>query len=452
MANKKRYKNVYQQSVPNQNHSADMPNIQELFTILVSANQAQSMQMITILMDQIKRTDQQLAETMQELKVLKNQMNSGNVQNGMDVKNTESLAEVAKKSEEQVIAFKEQLHNMKQSLNEKAGRFVQGVKKHGILTMQNVCSYLGVKESFEKLKDNYQNNIDSAEKSIQKINSIEKEIHATSQHFLNIGKAFAGKKIEEVTEERNGGKIFNAFRKPYENIKAKSTKSLEKVGGMIQKMEQLEKAAMEIKESKFVKSSQNQEKFDSEEIEKPHEKKEDYIKKTAIESMEKETGTVKKTAIENHEQSFSSAEKTTKDVPLDKFKTSEMEIKESIPHKRKENQEKQEKKGSEKTLKSHEEKEQRETISTDPKWGYLNQIVPELDSEQNETISNDPKWDYFNQIVPDLDSNIPISVKEKAAEKPKINEQLKNIKKQQQAQKKTDQNFSKEQQKKVAIL
>jgi len=145
------------------------------------------------------------------------------------------------------MAIREQLAALKQAIVEGAKRALAAFKEKGLSALNGIMRFFKIKPALNAIKTNLDGAIESAGKSIAKIDAMAAEVHETGAHFRNIGLVFNGK---ERVERRENGKLAKALQLPYRVIRKAYTTMRKGAVSVIGRLERLEQAAAKIKEAK----------------------------------------------------------------------------------------------------------------------------------------------------------------------------------------------------------
>lgn len=131
---------------------------------------------------------------------------------------------------------------MEKRMNEKADICIQKVKEVGIKALNNVCTFLGIKETLIKMSDMTQSNAAKAKRIIEKIDIIENEFKNAGVHIQNIGRAIVGKEaLNSVSEKQS--QIFQGLKKRCQRNLDIFEKRAEKLNIAIKKIIDLEQVS-----------------------------------------------------------------------------------------------------------------------------------------------------------------------------------------------------------------
>lgn len=234
-----------------------MGQMEELKQILMNLKQDAGVQIVSMVQDSFKTMDTQHQILYQELQDVKAQLNAMqetlNNLNGqsqlpvnyiVQVKNNHSIMKgLASGLEKSVSGIGKYIVHMKKGIGEKAAETIKDFKAHGVIALNNISEKLGVKELFQNAEQYFNQEADKAKASIQKLDTISKEVNETKTHASNIGRAMAGKELKAVPEEQ--GRLFKLLKSPYNKLLQSYKKNSAKFHDMSVKIERLELQALD---------------------------------------------------------------------------------------------------------------------------------------------------------------------------------------------------------------
>lgn len=173
----------------------------QLVNTLKESGKDHEAEQVMILVEQLQNIDKSYHAVFQELQDIKLQLNQIQEQlNGKtqmpDRRNViaDKLVSFENRTQNQF----QDLQNIRQNLNEKAGMILLKVKTGGAKVLNNVCEFLNIKENLIKLRDIAQSNVSKMENSIEMIDKMSSESSKMIMHMKNIGKVLSGKEVQEV--------------------------------------------------------------------------------------------------------------------------------------------------------------------------------------------------------------------------------------------------------------
>lgn len=218
------------------------PNVEELLEILIDLNMSQSQQTVSLLMNYMNDVEENFFYVLQELDTVKEQL--ANVQNSPQTQVVrQPLVELAGQMGDKIASLQEQFKALRVSVNEKAAQIVQNFKDHGVIALNHVCEFLGIKETMTQLKESFLDTAVNMQASLDKIDNVHNELREASTHAKNVGRAMVGKKTLPVPESREKG-FFYQMKRPYQGMKNFCTEQVIKLEKGIKGMERLEKSAV----------------------------------------------------------------------------------------------------------------------------------------------------------------------------------------------------------------
>lgn len=141
-----------------------------------------------------------------------------------------------------ITALQEQIRGFRTALNEKATQLVQNFKENGVMALNHVCDFLGVKDTMVQLKISMLSSAADMQKSMDKIDQVSQELREVSTHAKNVGRAVVGKEALAVPEPKESG-FFHQMKRPYRSMKEFCTNQAEKLEKTIEGMERMEQSA-----------------------------------------------------------------------------------------------------------------------------------------------------------------------------------------------------------------
>lgn len=219
----------------------EMPDVQELLKILIDLNMSQSQQSVSLLMNYMNDVEENFFHVLQELDAVKEQL--ANIQNTPQTKETRrTLSELAEQMGERITSLREQVRGWRMTLNKKAAQLVQNFKERGIEALNNICGFLGVKDTMTQMREAMVTHAENMQGSLDKIDRVSQELREVSTHAKNVGRAMTGKEAVKVPEARDSG-FFYQMKRPYQSMKNFCEKQAEKLEQGIERMEHMEQSA-----------------------------------------------------------------------------------------------------------------------------------------------------------------------------------------------------------------
>ncbi len=216
-------------------------NIKQLIQILYSQNQETEAAQMSELLLQMQEMSKNYYAVFQELQDVKAELNQ--LRNTPKIEAKESkVVNYLVSYEEKIQDRYEQMQTMCEKVNEKAGGIIQKFKDIGIKALNNVCSFLGIKETLIKMRDAERSNAEDTRRCINKIDSIGNEIKNAAVHIKNIGRAIAGKDVVDPASKEQA-QIFQKLKAHYEKNLETHVKRADKLDAAIEKVAKLEQAA-----------------------------------------------------------------------------------------------------------------------------------------------------------------------------------------------------------------
>lgn len=232
-----------------------MQQMEELKKILMSLNQIAGVQVINEVQDGFKVMDAQHQVLYQELQDIKLQLNT--MQEALNNLNQHPQLNSGTKEhthnsivkefvtglEKSVSGMGGYISHMKESINEKAAETIKDFKAHGVIALSNISEKLGVKAMFKAAEQYFNQEADKAQKSINKLDAISREVSEAKIHTGNIGRAMTGKELKTAPEKQGG--LFKLLKAPYNKLLQSCQKNGAKVHEMVVKIEGLELKALD---------------------------------------------------------------------------------------------------------------------------------------------------------------------------------------------------------------
>lgn len=216
----------------------EQPHLKEFFKLLNENGQKQEAAEFSALLSQFAAMEKQYETVLAELTQVREQLDklhAGDYKTAA-IKDTQHI-------QSGVSQAKEQLTGLKADLTQRIKNAVTAVKQHGISALNKAFDFLGVKIALSGMKENLQSSIESAQKSIDRINGIGSELHALNEHTKNLGRVLTGKEAKELTARNEDKGILAAVAKPIKRQKATLEGMAKSVDKAIARVERLEQAA-----------------------------------------------------------------------------------------------------------------------------------------------------------------------------------------------------------------
>lgn len=216
----------------------EQPHLKEFFKLLNENGQKQEAAEFSALLSQFDTMEKQYETVLAELAAVRGQLeklHDGDYKTAAIRDNQHTQSGVSQ--------AKEHLTGLKADLTQRIKNTVTAVKQHGISALNKVFDFLGVKTALSGMKENLQSSIESAQKSIDRINGIGSELHALNEHTKNLGRVLTGKETKELTARDEDKGILAAVAKPIKRQKATLEGMAKSVDKAIARVERLEQAA-----------------------------------------------------------------------------------------------------------------------------------------------------------------------------------------------------------------
>lgn len=249
-------------------------NNTQLKQILDQNGMEKESQQLSLLLEQIEEMQKNYNAVFQELKTIRNQLDQQKSIMQQSPENQSVIVNQLSAFEKSVQKQYQQFQDMKKQICEKADILVQKFKETGVKALNNVCGFLGIKESLIKLKDMAQSNVVSMQNSIDKIDRIGFEVKSAATHIKNAGRAITGKEMVDSSTVAQF-KIFEKLKVLYQQKKEGFTAQVEKLSNAIEKFENLEKTAEKFSVREKLKD--NQAKIAAKEASEPKAEREKHL-------------------------------------------------------------------------------------------------------------------------------------------------------------------------------
>lgn len=249
-------------STAQENFEINIKSAEELAKILMACNRLREEQQVSILLEQIKEMEKSYSATLKELDAVKTQLKD--LSQGVAEAKRSSLSQIINETDARLTEQRNVLQKIGKSLNEGAKHIVEKFKQIGIKALNNVCTFLGIKEKLTELRDCARSNEMTMKSSVEKIEKVESELAAVKLHAKNVIRALAGKETA-VSENEKKSKFFESLKAPYLKQQKKYAQKCEKLNKAIEKFDSLEKNANagRNKDSVIEKLSDNKKILDS---------------------------------------------------------------------------------------------------------------------------------------------------------------------------------------------
>lgn len=189
----------------------------------------------------IDRMDTQFEKVMTELQDIKGQLND--MQRHMLKEGVKEIyADMLNKLEDKTFASKSWLAGTKKLLIKKAEKAVEIFKEKGVQCLNDVVTFLGMKVDIKIFELRCTEMAQDMQASINKVNSIAREMRETSTHAKNIGRAITGKELLETPPAKENGILYRIAQLD-EGVKQIFMGAADKAKRAIKGFEKLELAA-----------------------------------------------------------------------------------------------------------------------------------------------------------------------------------------------------------------
>ena len=113
-----------------------------------------------------------------------------------------ALKRSAEKLEQNCMAVKEKLSEVKADIKAKAAEIVTAAKQKGKAALNRVSEFFGIKKKLENIRENVQESIAEVERSIGKVEAFGMGMREAGQKIANTFRAFADKPEKEYGEKK----------------------------------------------------------------------------------------------------------------------------------------------------------------------------------------------------------------------------------------------------------
>ena len=121
------------------------------------------------------------------------------------------------------------LQDLIKHIADKGREWIAGIKQKGELKLYSFLDKAGVQEKLCSVQQKLNSNIESLEKDIQKLDSIENELRQSGAHFKNAVGMIAGKETagqKETKDSHSLSKLFRTVQKAYKGMLEKINKAI----------------------------------------------------------------------------------------------------------------------------------------------------------------------------------------------------------------------------------
>ena len=144
-------------------------------------------------------------------------------------------------AQSRVLGFRDMLAGLKQSIIDGCRAAADAVWDTGIAALNGVVQFLNIRPQLVALHKGHAESIQSAQRSIAKIEAVSREYHETRRHLKNIGRAMVGRAT--IQEAKPIGKIAGTFINSLQNKCAIHAQSQRRIGAMLGSLKRLEERA-----------------------------------------------------------------------------------------------------------------------------------------------------------------------------------------------------------------
>lgn len=216
-------------------NTSNMHNVEELLKILSLASMLREEQQISILLNQVRRMEENQTSMMQELAAVKQQLNAVLESEAANKSRKNVLENITEQASKVIEAQNQHLQDIKMDLNTKAKEIVQQFRDTGIKALNNVCGFLGIQEKLIKMRDHARSSEIDMQIAAEKVTGIENELESAMEHIKSAGNIAAGKEnaISKVNTEKQHMSItplgiYKAHCVKYQDIYRQRAEKLDK--------------------------------------------------------------------------------------------------------------------------------------------------------------------------------------------------------------------------------
>lgn len=177
-------------------NTESMRNVEELLKILSLASMIREEQQISILLEQMRRMEENQVSMMQELADVKQQLNVAleKMENGSVNQDRKGiLGNITEQASKVMEAQNQHLQDIKMDLNAKAKEIVQQFRDIGIKALNNVCGFLGIQEKLIKMRDHARSSEMDMKIAVERIDGIKSNLESAMGHIKDAGRIAAGR-------------------------------------------------------------------------------------------------------------------------------------------------------------------------------------------------------------------------------------------------------------------
>lgn len=174
------------------------PDIQELLVVLgVFGRRSEELDLIKLCnsMDKMSKT---MEGVVSEVSHMREQLKQINGQKSLQEKLTEIVGKAGAEAQE----IKETLGKIQQAVKERSAEIVQGVLSQGILGLQKMSDFFGIKEKLTSMREKTEKSLANTEIAMERIEQAGEQARQAMVDVKNVGRSLAGKEMAVVDPEK----------------------------------------------------------------------------------------------------------------------------------------------------------------------------------------------------------------------------------------------------------
>lgn len=153
------------------------------------------------LLEYVTSMERQSKQILDELRQVKKQLSElKDKQNPV----AKTLSNTAHKIEARVSRAREQLRDIRQTIEDTAGRMVAGFKRAGVSALRKTVTFFGIRKLLDGVQENLGHAARGAQQSVERLEAMGEELRAAGSHLHNAGRAAAGHERPEVITRPEG--------------------------------------------------------------------------------------------------------------------------------------------------------------------------------------------------------------------------------------------------------
>lgn len=226
--------------------------VRELLSVM-KANNMDTGDLIAVL-SHVGAMERQLDTAVTELQAMRRELND--MREARDHPVRKNLQNAVHAMEGRVTEAGGRLDALKDSIVDGCKKALAAFKEKGAAALNNLAGFFRIKDGLQSIRDSLSEGIQTAEKSIARIEAVSREYHEIGKHVKNMGRAMAGK--EAVPDARPVGKLAKALEAPFKSELACLTGARRSVDGAIGALARLEQAAQRPSVLKTIREGKRQ--------------------------------------------------------------------------------------------------------------------------------------------------------------------------------------------------